>query len=49
MKDSAFLQGVHHAYAQIDGTYAPPDIRRSAPAHGYSAERPLQRRVGGLR
>lgn len=27
MKDSAFLQGVHHAYAQTDGTYAWPDSR----------------------
>ena len=25
--DSAFLQGVHHAYAQTDGTYAWPNSR----------------------
>lgn len=27
MKDSAFLQGVHHAYAKTDGTYGWPNSR----------------------
>ena len=38
MNNSAFLQGIHHAYAQVDGSYAWPNNREGDLLRAAKAE-----------